>query len=120
MTNDPLELELLAGARAWPETQRLFLGAVDPTRPRHSVPCGWYGTQVDENEGAFCVVREGSPLEELVGDFVRVYWRGKVAFVYCVGGSGLSTELALARTAFMALAPLNADPLRVTAQAVLA
>lgn len=116
---DQTEVEILNGSRAWAETQAAFVGAIDAARTRYSVDCGWYDTRVDENEGAFCMVRTGSDLEELIGDFVRVSYADIKVYLYCVGASAnVSADLALARTAFMRLQPLNVTKIRVIAQAM--
>lgn len=113
------EPEIVDGSRAWVATQLLFKGQADPTRKRHTAHACWYDTTVDENEGAFCVIQAESELEELVGETVRVAYRNKVVYLFCVGGSSdLPVPLGLTRQAMMRLADLAKDHIDVTVQPV--
>lgn len=113
------EPEILDGMRAWNEAQAALNGTVAPERKRYDVDVGWYGTSVDEHEGAFCLIRSESNLEELVGDVVRIGYGTKEIFVYCIGGTAdIDTDLAVARAAFMRLDVLSKDDVFCTAQAV--
>lgn len=113
------EPEILDGTRAWAKTQQLFRGQPDPLRVRRAVRCTWYDTMVDEHEGAFCVIQANSALEDLVGDFVRVVYKNKEIFLYCVGGtSDIPTPLAITRQAMLYTASLSAEFIDVTVQAL--
>lgn len=117
MAPDLDEPEILDGMRGWTGAQRAFAGVVDPARPRYVLDVGWYDTGIDDNEGAFCMVRTGSPLEELVGDVVHVRRGTRSGLVYCVGAASIATDLALARPAFLRFGPLSDETFRAVAQA---
>lgn len=111
------EVEIVNGMRAWPESQVALRGATDPSQVFDVLAC-WYDTDIEEHEGAFCLVDVGGPLADLVGDFVRVTHAGREAFVYCLGQEDLPCEIGLARRAFMALEFLNVSEIDVTVEVV--
>lgn len=116
------EPEILDGSRAWPEAQAIFsTQGVPDLRARISrmVEASWYDTSVSEYEGAFCLIQSGSDLEYLVGDLLRVVYRQREVYVYCVGGAELTTDFALARRAYFALRDLAVDPITVIVQPIL-
>lgn len=114
------EPEILEGTRAWDESQVAFTGAPDPAGHRYDVECTWYDVDIEDTEGAFCLIRIGSELEALVGEVVRVERQDRPAiFVYCLGGEDLPVDLALTRQAFMRLDLLSKSIITVTAQPVL-
>jgi hypothetical protein len=77
---------------------------------RRSATVEWHHTTLDEHEGAFAVAREGGPLEEMVGDVLRVSYGDRSAYVYVVDASDdLDADLSLARRAFIQLANLSED-----------
>jgi hypothetical protein len=107
-----MEPEVYNGRRGWPDTQTIT-GADDPLVRPKTLPITWYGTGVDENEGAFCMIAAGSDFEYLVGEYVRVTYGTRTAKVYCIGGSSeLGSDIALARRAYLALAPLWDDEIQ--------
>jgi hypothetical protein len=106
---DQIEPEIYHGRRGWSDTQ-VINASPDPAHPAENVTTTWYGTAVDENEGAFCMVAAGGPYEHLVGEYVQVGYGPHSVVVYCVGGSDeIASEFALARLAFAHLAPLWRD-----------
>lgn len=117
MTASTDEIEILDAARAWETSQALFLHGADETRTRFHVACGHYDEVLDPNVGACCLVRQGSDLEELVGEFVIVTFLRVKLYLYCVGGAPLDTDVALTRRAFMELAPLWTATVPVYVQA---
>lgn len=96
------EPEILEATRSWVYTQARFRAPVDVTRPRHEVVSSWYDTSVSPHVGALCVVNDDR-LDELVGDFVRVSYGSRYAWLYCVGHAGVSTPFAITRTAWFRL-----------------
>jgi hypothetical protein len=112
------ELEVLDGLRAWDEAQAAFQGTLDTTRTRWLVDLGWYDTSIDDREGAFAMVQQGSDLEEMVGDVVRVDYGSKVAYVYMLGGADLSAPMSLSRPAYFRLAMLSVATIPVAVQPV--
>lgn len=93
------EPELLIGQRAFPESQRLFAGA--PFRRLSArVEVGWYGTEVHPLAGAFAVVREGADLDDLIGEVIRLSYRGRESYVYVLAARGVPTDIAVYRRAF--------------------
>lgn len=114
---DQTETEILDGTRSWNDAQAIFAGVPDPARTRYRVDCGWYDTIVEEHDGSFCMIKDGSALEELVGDFVQVDYGVRSIWVYCIGGSlDLPADLALQRTAFIRLASLQLETITVIAR----
>lgn len=113
------EPEILDGMRGLADAQAAFQGVPDPTSARYITDCGWYDTDVDEHEGFFCLVQADTDLEDLIGDVALIRTSAKSVLVYCVGATGLPTQLALARTAFVQLAALSDETIPVQAQAVL-
>lgn len=112
------EPRVLDGMRSWSGSQRAYAGVPDPQRDRLVLDVGWYGTGVDEHEGAFCMVLAGGPLEDLIGDVVRVARGQRAAYVYCLGASAaLPTSLALSRPAFLRMAALGDGTARLVVQA---
>lgn len=112
------ESEILDGMRGWTGSQRAFIGVADGAAPRRVLDVGWYDTGLDEHEGAFCLVRAGSALEDLVGEVVRFQRQRFVGHVYCVGGAALSTDVALSRPTFLRFAPLSDETFRGIVQAI--
>lgn len=100
------EIEILAGSRAFPQAQIEFAGTPVNLYLPNPMPCSWYGTEVDPNRGCFAMVSESEPqlAEQLVGEFLRVSYRGRAVHVYCIGSTPeIETPLALSRRAFLAL-----------------
>jgi hypothetical protein len=75
----------------------------------------WHDTGLDEREGAFALVREGGPLEGLVGDRVKVEYAGRSCVVYVVDSTDEldDTDLSLARRAWMALTNPSVETIEV-------
>jgi hypothetical protein len=113
------EPEILDGMRGWIGSQRALAGVPDPTRARRVLDVGWYDTGLDDHEGAFCMARAGSALEELVGDVVQVQWRKRTGLLYCVGAAAIPTDLALSRPAYLRFAALADETFRAVVQAVI-
>jgi hypothetical protein len=85
--------------------------------------CGWYGTIVNDERGAFCVVNPDSDLADEVGNYLRIKhsYSGTLdaISVYCVESHSIPYDLALSRRAFLALAPLWTPYLNVRVGQVL-
>lgn len=110
----PLLAEEELAAYGWETAQLMLAGAVE-SRTQRLVSAEWHHTSLDDREGAFALVREGGPLEDLVGDVVLVSTGGRSAFVYVAGMTDdMDEDLSLARRAFAALGNLSADRLMVT------
>lgn len=116
---DMTEPDILNGMRGLTGAQSAFAGVADPVKTRFITDCGWYGTDVDEHEGFFCLAQADSALEDLIGEVVQIRYGVRSVLVYCVGATELPGELSLARTAYMQLAPLNVESIPVQAQGVL-
>ena len=117
---DAPETPLLDGARAWAESQAAFQTVPNPTRTFYYEDAVWYDTIEDDNEGAFCLVRADSPLQELVGEVVWVRHGLRTALVYCVGTSAaLPTNIALQRAAFFQLATLDRSTIALSVRGTL-
>lgn len=108
----PPEPEVLLARLAVPDGRAAMQIAVAQSRPG-PYDCGWYGTSVSRERPLFCAVQEGGALEDLLGDTLAVWHRGRSVPVYCWGAvPGLPNTIQLDRRAFMelelaALSPLN-------------
>lgn len=111
MLNEP---EVLQGTRAFYKTQELFAGTVDRSFQARQATVGWYDTLVDDNEGAFCLVNPFGEFADLVGDKLAFSYGRKTISVYCLGSNDLAWPIALARTAYFHLAPLNLEEALMT------
>jgi hypothetical protein len=105
-----VELEILQGRRAFPETQALWLVTSVERVPRR-VDVGWHDAyDLDQaavrETGAFAVVRDGGPYEDLVGEFLIVTVVRRRAVVYCLGRADVPADLSLTRRAFLAVGQL--------------
>lgn len=112
------EPEILDGSRSWAASQAAFLGVPDELRTRSDVECTWYEAPVGDFTGAFALIQDGGPLEDLVGDVLQVQFKAKRIFVYCVGGESLETPIALNLVAFLRLANPSRDSIRVNVRPV--
>lgn len=112
------EPEVLNGMRSFAAAQTLLAGAIDPSRPAVNAVVGWYGSEVDENEGYFAMVAAGGAYEDLVGDVLRVSYRDESIYVYCIGGATLPNDLCLSRQAFLRLELLNQEEINVNVRVV--
>lgn len=101
-----VEPEIAAGRLAFSASQRAFDGAV-ARRATEVRSVSWHGTLVHPEDGAFAVARRG--LEDLVGEIVRVSWKGRSVLVYVIAPRGVPGDLSLSRAAFLRIAPLSAD-----------
>jgi hypothetical protein len=105
-------------ARGWYSAQAALAGPVVP-KTRLAVSVEWHHTAVDDHEGAFALVREGGPLEEMVGDVLLVSYGGRAVYAYVVDASDeMDADLSLARRAFLGLANLATDEQQMTMEVV--
>jgi hypothetical protein len=75
----------------------------------------WHGLRIDSRRGCFAVVRSGSPLDDLVGQRLKVTDRKtrRFVYVYCRAEViDLPDDITLARRAFVALRPLWTETAR--------
>lgn len=104
------EPEIRWARRAFPKSQELLAGEADRRLPRrHAV--GWYGTEMEAEQGAFAVVRAGAGLDDLFGQVLKITGNRNVVFVYVLGSRGIPTDIAVSRRAFMALGRLSHESL---------
>lgn len=110
--------DLHLGRLPWWEAQATFAGAVPL---EEAATCGWHGTVLSSETGAFALVNLGGPLTGLIGDRVRVRKVDNPSgvFVYVLGEAELEDDLSLTRRAFLALAPLADDYLTVSVGATI-
>jgi hypothetical protein len=91
------------------------LGGPGPALGVVSASLGWHGTLVDPERGSFAVVREGGPLERLLGERVLLTYRASgvsrsvVAYVHNKT-SAVEDDISLTRALFTRLAPLALAP----------
>lgn len=106
-----IEPEILQGRRAYATAQSLFTGPTILRLPLVKT-CGWYGTSVEREDGSFAVVRVG--LEDMIGDIVKVEFRGRSVFAYVIGARDVPVDIALSRGLFQHLGPLWAESIRLS------
>lgn len=99
---------VMIGRRAYPTAQVLLSGVPLYKIPRF-VDVGWYDTRIHPETGAFAVIREDGPLEELAGEVLRVTCGRRSTFVYCAGSADVPTDLALYRRAYLDLMLLSRE-----------
>ncbi len=103
-----VEPEVLVGRRAFPMAQSLLAGTPADRAPR-LVKAGWFGTEVEREQGSFALVRDGAGLDDLVGEVLKLSAGEKVVFVYVLGVRGIPTDIALARRAFLSMGRLSLE-----------
>ena len=91
---------------AYQATQDLF-GSGGPV-DKQSVRVGWHGTRTDPATGSYAVVREGSALEDLLGERVKLTLGGQSTCVYIHDVLAIAEDISLTRRSFMALAEPSA------------
>lgn len=99
------------------ESQRAFGEGGPVASPVFHVNCGWHGTDLDDETGAFAIVQEGSPLEVLIGERLRIsrvdkFDAGQV-YVFCHNRFPVVDEISVPRRMFLALGYPAADNFRV-------
>lgn len=106
------EPEILEGRRAFLTAQATFDRVPDRMLPT-TYDVAWYGTAVNPQRGSFAIVQVDGPLDDLVGDHLRVWSGARSVNVYVLGrGEDLDTPLAITRRSFMALGLLSEDAIR--------
>jgi hypothetical protein len=75
--------------------------------------CGWYGTNTSRERGSFGLVNRGGPLEELVGDRVKLTAGDYSVNVYLFGSEALDHDIHITRRAFAAVSLLAVDRIDV-------
>jgi hypothetical protein len=77
-------------------------GSGGPVEGR-AVTVGWHGTRTDPATGSYAVVREGGPLEDLIGERVKITLGARSTCVYVRDALAISEDISLTRRGFMAL-----------------
>lgn len=113
----PIEPELLAARRAFPKAQQLLEGVAVRRLPQR-VAVGWFGTEVESEQGAIAVVRLGAGQDDLIGEVLRVEVGDRHVFAYVLGARGVPTDIALSRRAFASLARLSHESLPAIVEVV--
>jgi hypothetical protein len=119
----PDEPEVLEARRAWLDAQSALDGIGEGVSDDLRT-LAWYGTDFHDERGAFCVVKAGGPLEELIGDRVRLHYGGenddltRSAIVYVFGSADIDSDLAVPRRAFAALELLAKDEIEVRVEVI--
>ncbi len=112
-----IQTEQIDGARGWADTQDGVNGEIGD--PFFSVPTSWAGTSILPR-GAFAAVAVDGELASLVGDYVRVSFKGRRIKVYIIGSIESSEyPLILTRRAYAALSTLPTSELSVRVDVLL-
>lgn len=113
--------EVHIGRRAFPETQELF-SQVGDHRLDNFVEVGWYGTEAHPESGSFALVREGGPLEELVGEILGITRDVSAdplpTYCYVIGALPIVDDLQVFRRVFVNFAPLWRDTVRCVVEVI--
>ena len=104
--------------------QKTFGAGAPITGSRVTATVGWHGSGTDVEKGANAIVRTGGPLEDLVGERLKVTRRigtlERATYVYCHDEADFPDEVAddlsLSRRAFRDLGALWHDDLVVTVE----
>lgn len=113
----PAEPEILAARQGFPDAQIDLAGTAILRRP--GLPtCGWYGTKVSVERGSFALVNRGGPLEDLIGDRLKLTYKGRCVFVYCFGSEELLYDIHITRRTFAALELLAVERIDVIVEVV--
>jgi len=120
----PSETELYFARLPFPEAQAVFaLGGPERGSTRF-VPVGWHDTFLDPEEGSVALVREGSGLEELLGERIRVSSQGTAnprevfAYVHDLAPTDLAWDISLSRKLFGHLTLLPTEVLNATVDVI--
>lgn len=120
MTQIALEPEIQDGTRGFGQTQILFDGAPISSFFTNPLRCGWYSTEISPYRGAFCLVKEGAGLENLVGEFLRFTYKGtRKINLYCLAEtSNISTPISMTRRAWNEIERLSLGEIFVYTQVI--
>jgi hypothetical protein len=99
----------------WEASQSVFGNGGVLALPIFHADVGWHGTDLDDEEGAFAIVQEGSVLEALIGERVRIrtdQLSAGVVFAFVHNRYPIVDDISLTRRAFLELGFLAADNVR--------
>lgn len=112
-----LDPETHIARRGFPDAQLAFKAATSRTLSS-LIDVGWYDTDTHPESGCFALVREGGPLEELVGEVLAVSRDvpdpPEPTYVYVIQALPVLDDLMLARRAFLSLGLLTHETLSCT------
>lgn len=114
------ETDVLWGRLPMPDSQ-VNVATLPGTLRSDDTTCGWYGSAVNAERGAFGMVLAGGEQEDLVGERVRITAPdGHQVAVYILGRTDkLDSDLAVCRRAFMEIGLLADGSLPVTVEVLL-
>jgi hypothetical protein len=113
----PAEPEILAARQGYTDAQEDLFGT--PIERRPGLPsCGWYGTSVSAERGSFALVNRGGPLEDLIGDRLKLTYGDCSTFVYVFGSDDLDYDIHITRRAFAALELLAVERIDLIVEVV--
>jgi hypothetical protein len=112
---DLSEPEIIDARQGFPDAQAALAGArLEQLTSLYG--CGWYGSATSRERGSFALVNRGGPLEDLVGDRVRLteYAGGRSVIVYVIASeNALDYDIHLTRRAYAAVSLLAVDRIDV-------
>lgn len=113
----PSEPEILSARKGWQDAQAELAGQVIIRNPT-LIGCGWYGTAISRERGAFALVNRTGALTDLVGDRLRLTHNDRSIYVYCFGTDDLDYDIHITRRSFAALELLAVERIDVTVEVV--
>lgn len=117
MTFLPNEPEILDARQGFTDAQAALDGTTVERRAG-LFTCGWYGTDVSRERGSFGLVNRGGPLEDLVGDRIRLTVGPDSVLVYVVASAVLDHDIHITRRSFAAVSLLAVDRIDVLVEVV--
>lgn len=117
----PAEPTVIDARLPFAEAQTALSGVILERRGAAHNSCSWFGTGVLLERGCFALVQRDGPLEEFVGDRLRLTYGRKCVLVYCVGTAtvvDVPFEIGITRRAFQALELLSVDRIDVLVEVV--
>lgn len=107
------------GRLPWIEAQSIFAQGGAELKTDQIVACGWHGTLVNPERGAFAIVNKDGLLADYVGERVKVTYDSGVeapiraVYVYVLDVDAIEEDISLTRRAFLSIAPLATETLSV-------
>jgi hypothetical protein len=112
----PPELPVLNGRQGFADAQADMTGG---TTLVGICDVSWYGSTVDDERGSFGLVEPTGNFSGLVGNTLQLRVGFRSVTVYIIGSySGLTTDIAVTRRSFLAVAVPAQDPVQAIVSVV--
>lgn len=98
----PPEREILSARLPYLEAQVALSGTVEESVADYFT-CGWYGTTMHPDRGAYAIAQADGPLVDYVGDRLRLIYGLRSTIVYVFASADIPWQLGITRRSFAAL-----------------